>query len=202
MLEKLKGQWSLKEKKWLISWNWEMAEPGGLLSMGLHRVGHDWSNLAAAATWGYPECKQPAFCCKSGQDWSTRRWRMHFKLTRLIPLLFTRKLSLVENQVLLGVCTPLAPHWCHHSLQLVPLICPLAPLQSVLYPVASVIILKYNLIPSNPPYRVGRFQALYYDVKGPLWCSHTHPASPLPTPCFILYPPALGWPLRYPGANP
>ena len=25
------------------------GEPGGLLSMGLHRVGHDWSNLAAAA---------------------------------------------------------------------------------------------------------------------------------------------------------
>ena len=23
-------------------------EPSGLLSMGLHRVGHDWSNLAAA----------------------------------------------------------------------------------------------------------------------------------------------------------
>jgi len=27
------------------------AEPGGLLSMGSHRVGHDWSNLAAAAAW-------------------------------------------------------------------------------------------------------------------------------------------------------
>ena len=26
-----------------------MGEPGALLSMGLHRVGHDWSNLAAAA---------------------------------------------------------------------------------------------------------------------------------------------------------
>ena len=26
-----------------------MEEPGGLPSMGLHRVGHDWSNLAAAA---------------------------------------------------------------------------------------------------------------------------------------------------------
>ena len=26
-----------------------MAEPGGLLFMGLHRVRHDWSNLAAAA---------------------------------------------------------------------------------------------------------------------------------------------------------
>ena len=25
-----------------------MAEPGGLLSMGLHRVGHDWSDLAVA----------------------------------------------------------------------------------------------------------------------------------------------------------
>ena len=24
-------------------------EPGGLLSMGLHRVGHDWSDLGAAA---------------------------------------------------------------------------------------------------------------------------------------------------------
>ena len=31
-----------------------MAEPGGLPSMGLHRVGHDWSDLAAAAagSWG------------------------------------------------------------------------------------------------------------------------------------------------------
>ena len=27
------------------------GEPGGLLSMGLHRVGHDWSNLAAAAAY-------------------------------------------------------------------------------------------------------------------------------------------------------
>ena len=27
-----------------------MGEPGGLPSLGLHRVGHDWSNLAAAAT--------------------------------------------------------------------------------------------------------------------------------------------------------
>ena len=26
-----------------------MGEPGGLLSMGLHRVGHDWSDLAAVA---------------------------------------------------------------------------------------------------------------------------------------------------------
>ena len=28
------------------------GEPGGLPSMGLHRVGHDWSDLAAAAAVG------------------------------------------------------------------------------------------------------------------------------------------------------
>ena len=27
------------------------GEPGGLPSMGSHRVGHDWSNLAATAAW-------------------------------------------------------------------------------------------------------------------------------------------------------
>ena len=32
---------------WKIAWT---AEPGGLPSMGSHRVGHDWSDLAAAAT--------------------------------------------------------------------------------------------------------------------------------------------------------
>ena len=31
---------------WKIPW---MEEPGGLPSMGSHRVGHDWSDLAAAA---------------------------------------------------------------------------------------------------------------------------------------------------------
>jgi len=31
------------------------GEPGGLLSMGSHRVGHDWSNLAAAAAAGKHE---------------------------------------------------------------------------------------------------------------------------------------------------
>ena len=28
---------------------WRIPEPGGLRSMGSHRIGHDWSNLAAAA---------------------------------------------------------------------------------------------------------------------------------------------------------
>ena len=30
-----------------------MGEPGGLLSMGLHRVRHDWSDLAAAGPWTF-----------------------------------------------------------------------------------------------------------------------------------------------------
>ena len=28
-----------------------MGEPGGVLSMGSHRVGHDWSDLAATAAY-------------------------------------------------------------------------------------------------------------------------------------------------------
>ena len=33
----------------LAWWAPGMGEPGGLPSMGSYRVGHDWSNLAAAA---------------------------------------------------------------------------------------------------------------------------------------------------------
>ena len=34
------------------------GEPGGLPSMGSHRVGHDWSDLAAAAAHGKTEIKE------------------------------------------------------------------------------------------------------------------------------------------------
>ena len=34
-----------------------MGEPGGLPSMGSHRVGHDWSDLAAAAMWHMSELR-------------------------------------------------------------------------------------------------------------------------------------------------
>ena len=40
-----------------------MGEPGGLPSMGSHRVGHDWSNLAVAAA--HPE---------RGQEWDHSKW--------------------------------------------------------------------------------------------------------------------------------
>ena len=47
------------------------GEPGGLPSLGSHRVGHDWSDLAAAAAaeseWGFPivlVVKEPARQCR------------------------------------------------------------------------------------------------------------------------------------------
>ena len=39
---------------WLVILAWRipgMGEPGGLLPVGSHRIGHDWSDLAAAADW-------------------------------------------------------------------------------------------------------------------------------------------------------
>ena len=51
------------------------GEPGGLLSMGSHRVGHDWSNLAAAAAGqhtGKRQCKGPVVRASMiyTSDWS------------------------------------------------------------------------------------------------------------------------------------
>ena len=51
-----------------------MGEPDGLLSMGSYRVGHDWSNLAAAAAAWYIQITEP-------QDfiyWLEENWRMMF----------------------------------------------------------------------------------------------------------------------------
>ena len=42
----LKEMWGSRESQWKIPWT---EEPGRLQSMGSHRVGHDWSDLAAAA---------------------------------------------------------------------------------------------------------------------------------------------------------
>ena len=39
-----------------------MGEPGGLPSKGLHRVGHDWSDLAAAAATAVYVCQSQSPC--------------------------------------------------------------------------------------------------------------------------------------------
>ena len=55
------------------------GEPGGLPSMVSHRVGHDWSDLAAAAAatiWGFPggsERKESA--CNTGDPGSILGWK-------------------------------------------------------------------------------------------------------------------------------
>ena len=48
-----------------------MAQPGGLSSMGLHRVGHDWSNLAAAAAAVWITCRDKGACVT---QWSYDLW--------------------------------------------------------------------------------------------------------------------------------
>ena len=42
-----------------------MAEPGGLPSMGSHRVGHDWNDLAAAAAADTRRLWVCAWCFKT-----------------------------------------------------------------------------------------------------------------------------------------
>ena len=61
-------QYSCLENPWT-------EEPGGVLSIGSHRVRHDWSHLAAAAA----ECKSK----KSRDTWSNRQiWPWSTKLSR------------------------------------------------------------------------------------------------------------------------
>ena len=58
---------------WRISWT---EEPGGLLPMGLHRVGHDWSDLAAAAAatrGGEPEIPRNLFTLLSSARRTTTK---------------------------------------------------------------------------------------------------------------------------------
>ena len=59
-----------------------MAEPGGLPSVGLHRVGHDWGNLAAAAGTG-----KFILCSREPPLWKIREPKiklMYKKLTSRI----------------------------------------------------------------------------------------------------------------------
>ena len=74
------------------------AEPGGLPSMGSHRVGHDWSDLAAAAGHRLCECKlvQPL--------WKTvwmflRIWKIELPHDPAIPLLgiYLKKITLLQK---------------------------------------------------------------------------------------------------------
>jgi len=72
-----------------------MGEPGGLLSMGSHRVGHDWSDLAAAAAadeqnfltslWSYL-CF--AYFLKSGLSGISQPWSYRYIIIQTFYYLF------------------------------------------------------------------------------------------------------------------
>ena len=58
------------------------GEPGGLLSMGSHRVGHDWSDLAAAASSSesylrktFKQCIQLSLSIKANAAKSWAEWK-------------------------------------------------------------------------------------------------------------------------------
>ena len=56
-----------------------MEEPGGLPSIGLHRVGHDWSDLAAAAGTSFKISKVYQNTCswslrKDARNWSRKKY--------------------------------------------------------------------------------------------------------------------------------
>ena len=57
-----------------LAWKIPWTEPGGLQSMGLHRVRHDWSDLAAAAVKAmvFPVV---LYGCESWTIKKARRWR-------------------------------------------------------------------------------------------------------------------------------
>ena len=73
----------------------ETEEPGGLLYMGSHRVGHDWSNLAAATIFHcvyVPQLSYPFIC-----QWTSRlllcpryckHWAARLLISQLTYMLF------------------------------------------------------------------------------------------------------------------
>ena len=74
-----------------------MGKPGGLLSMGLHRVGHVWSDLAAAAAAG-----------------SSAPWVLQARVLEWVAIYFSRRSSWPRNQT----CVFCVLHWQPDSLPL------------------------------------------------------------------------------------
>ena len=60
------------------------GEPGGLPSKGSHRVGHDWSDLAAAAVWWYYHLRNLGF---SALHLKANIWETNVGRKGKIPLL-------------------------------------------------------------------------------------------------------------------
>ena len=143
-----KGEKAMATHSSVLAWRIPgMGEPGGLLSMGSHRVGHDWSDLAAAAakiliiilrgidfrTFSF-ECsmfkkkkkKRLAKWASKGTEWShvrfytTKLWWLNW-LIFMCKLLPSRKLLSFQRLQTLFLCH--FPRYC----------CPLTFSSLVLY---------------------------------------------------------------------
>ena len=90
------------------------GEPGGLPSMGSHTVGHDWSDLAAAAAvticsdFGVQENKVCHYfhCFLIYLPWSDRTWchDLHFSKCWILSQLLHSPLSLSSRGSLVPLC--------------------------------------------------------------------------------------------------
>ena len=69
----------------------QTEEPGGLLSVGSHRVGHNWSDLAAAAAapWKKSSNKPSCCCCSVAHSYPTIFDPMDYSTTNLDRILKT-----------------------------------------------------------------------------------------------------------------
>ena len=76
------------------------AEPGGLPSMGSHRVGHDWSDLAAAvAAWRMQGREVSLLVVRCYCQWC--EWRYHFSMQIIFSVCWRK------NSRSLASCCPI-----------------------------------------------------------------------------------------------
>ena len=92
-----------------------MGEPGGLLSMGLHRVGHDWSNIAAAAaanTFINSHTLIFLFACITESD-VTERLNNNRNLLTIVITLYITSTQLIHLVLKACTCWPAFPISLH-----------------------------------------------------------------------------------------
>jgi len=74
------------------------GEPGGLPSMGSHRVGHDWSDLAAAAAYDYYPKKKSNYWGKNGK-WLWEQLMITYQTGLRLALKFCRRLKVGTTEL-------------------------------------------------------------------------------------------------------
>ena len=96
----------------------EIGEPGGLPPMGSHRVGHDWSNLAAAAAWTTVQFSPVSHSCLTlcdPMDCSTPGFPVHHQLPELAHTHVHRVSDIIQPSPLLSFPSPPAFNLSQHQ---------------------------------------------------------------------------------------